>query len=244
MGNGALKSTAIVENAESELDENGMVKVSLKYEDFQERQMICQKSWHEMSLKIEFDGYVAHCSSGNFSKTFFYELKKIDTKGTTWNTFHNPPAVGRENLSSKPLKNTAILFRIVNYILNISDEVGLAKHHLRRLGKIHGRYNIMEPELQLFQAAFLITLTSMGIDQNVISAWSSLLFFVIHEMSMYTTSTSISIQHVSSTESKATTLSSASVSTYIVKQELEQNLSQTALLVDCPETMGNNGSVS
>ena len=142
------------------------------------RHCICFQSWNDICRTSNTRDGIVHSGTRTLTSYFFDELKKADRNNNILTMFKPRP-------QSRNSNSGAILFRIVKYLLTISDETMDTKHAVRLLGRTHARIGISKAEFLIFNTAFInsLQLFSCVVDNTAaLAAWRSLLTFVTEQM--------------------------------------------------------------
>lgn len=142
------------------------------------RHCICFQSWNDVCRTSNTRDGIVHSGTRTLTNYFFDELKKADTDDRILKMFKPRP-------QSRNANSSAILFRIVKYLLTISDESMDTKQSVRSLGRTHARIGIGKYEFLAFNTAFInsLQLFSCIVDNPAaLAAWRSLLTFVTDQM--------------------------------------------------------------
>jgi hemoglobin-like flavoprotein len=140
----------------------------------------CESSWLKI-VSIHNSGRPNGLDKMNihiFFEEFFKRFEEIDVDGECVHQFVVHPRSYIPNRS-------ALLLRLIKYVLSVPSDSFKVKSKLRALGRAHARRGINENHFRVFSQALVVTLIyalGSAATSKVISAWVELLSFILHQM--------------------------------------------------------------
>jgi hypothetical protein len=138
-----------------------------------------EHSWKKIATDHGHQSRGENCGLFIFCDRFFLHMETLDVDNIALHNF-KPRSI------SRCPSRTALLLKVIKYMLSLPDDSFSSKSKIRRLGRAHATRGIREPHFRIFAEAFMRSFSDvLGSDMRpeMARSWSLLLEFFVRELS-------------------------------------------------------------